>query len=132
MAQETFLKAIKHWRDFRGDCKPETWLCSIAKNAYFDSVRKNAGQSGQELPDIADESDFTQGLEDRDERFAIHQALHLLKEPYKEIFTLRVFGDLSYAQIGALFGKSEAWGRVTYYRAKTKLQAVMEGRNQDE
>lgn len=132
LAQETFLKAIKHWRDFRGDCKPETWLCSIAKDAYLDHARKHTGRSGGELTDIADETDFIQGLEDGEQRFAIHQALHLLQEPYKEIFSLRVFAELSYAQIGALFGKSEAWGRVTYYRAKTKLQAAMKGRNQDE
>ena len=64
-------------------------------------------------------------LEDKETRLLIHQALHELPEPYKEVFTLRVFGDSSYAQIGALFGKSETWGRVTYYRAKVKLRETL-------
>ena len=52
-----------------------------------------------------------------------HRLLHELPEPYKEVFTLRVFGDLRYADIAGLFEKSESWARVTYYRAKLKLQA---------
>lgn len=39
---------------------------------------------------------------------------------------LRVFGELKYDQIAALFGKSASWARVTYYRAKLQLQEEME------
>ena len=56
----------------------------------------------------------------------IHRILHDLKEPYKEVFQLRTFGDLSYAEIGELFGKSESWARVTFYRAKQKILDNME------
>ena len=52
--------------------------------------------------------------------------LHGLDEPYKEVFQLRVFGELSFAQIGRIFGKSENWARVTYHRAKLKIQERME------
>ena len=52
----------------------------------------------------------------------IHQRLHALPEPYREVFTLRVFAELPYGQIGELFGKSETWARVTYYRAKQKIK----------
>ena len=52
----------------------------------------------------------------------IHQRLHALPEPYREVFTLRVFAELPYTQIGELFGKSENWARVTYYRAKQKIK----------
>lgn len=52
----------------------------------------------------------------------LHHRLHSLPEPYREVFSLRTLGELSFAQIGELFGKSEGWARVTYYRAKLKLQ----------
>ena len=45
----------------------------------------------------------------------------------KEVFNLRVFGELSYEKIGMLFGKSSGWARVTFYRAKKKIEEYMEG-----
>lgn len=56
----------------------------------------------------------------------IHRALHRLREPYKEVFWLRAFGELGFAQIGALFDKTESWARVTYYRARMMIKEEME------
>lgn len=58
----------------------------------------------------------------QEDSFRIHQILHQLEEPYKEVFSLRVFGELPFKKIGLIFGKSENWARVTYYRAKQKIQ----------
>ena len=66
---------------------------------------------------------------DRDSSFRIHMALHALEEPYREAFELRVFGELSFREIGTIFGKTENWARVTYHRARLKLQERM---NEDE
>ena len=41
--------------------------------------------------------------------FLEHLVLHRLEEPYKEVFQLRVFGELSFSQIAAIFGKTESW-----------------------
>ena len=73
------------------------------------------------MPDLSDEC-FDERFADKVPAYAIHEVLHKLKEPYKEVFWLRTFGDLSFAQIGTLFGKSESWARVTYYRAKTLIK----------
>ena len=35
LTQETFYQALKNLNSFRGDCAPQTWLCAIAKNAFF-------------------------------------------------------------------------------------------------
>ncbi|MBO4217293.1 MAG: sigma-70 family RNA polymerase sigma factor, partial [Clostridia bacterium] len=51
----------------------------------------------------------------------LHERLHMLDEPYKEVFSLRVFGELSFKQIAHLFGKTENWACVTYHRARAKL-----------
>ena len=45
-----------------------------------------------------------------------------MPEPYKEVFSLRVFGELPFAQIGELFGKSDGWARLIFYRAKNELR----------
>ena len=67
---------------------------------------------------IADETDAMRILE----------YLHDIEEPYKEVFMLRVFGELSFKKISGIFGKTESWARVTYHRAKVKILNEMEGK----
>ena len=52
--------------------------------------------------------------------------IHNLEEPYKEVFTLRFYGDLSFKQIGNIFIKTESWARVTYYRSKLKIKEKLD------
>lgn len=125
IAQETFLRAMKAVDSFQGQSAPETWLCSIAKNCYIDHCRRQKRMQPGEMPDLPDGTSLEDKLVDKDTALSIHKALHTMAEPYKEVFTLRVFGELSYAHIGELFDKSESWGRVTYYRAKQKLKEAM-------
>ena len=63
---------------------------------------------------------------DEERALEIHRFLHAMEEPYKEVFSLRTFGELSFEKIGQLFGKSDGWARVTYYRAKRKIVEYME------
>ena len=52
--------------------------------------------------------------------------LHSCPEPYREILYLRIFGGLSFKEIGEIMGKSENWARVSYYRAKERLKKEVE------
>ena len=70
-------------------------------------------------PDMPDPATLT---EQQDELMGLYARLHRLAEPYKEVFLLRVLGQLSFRQIGQLFGKTENWACVTYHRARKKLQ----------
>ena len=60
-------------------------------------------------------------LENKEAAVSVHKALHALAEPYREVFTLRVMGELSFRQIGEIFDKNENWARVTFFRGKAKL-----------
>lgn len=122
VTQETFFKALKNIDKFNGQSKISSWLCQIAKNTYLDMVRKNNRQADRTIEMISIEDPVEKAVSDRQTVYEIHKILHRLKEPYKEVFSLRTFGDLSFAQIGALFDKSETWARVTYYRAKTMIK----------
>lgn len=123
ITQETFFKALRNIDKFEGKCKLYVWLCQIAKNCYFTSV-KNEQKSTMlnETQETANEVNIEQSLLTKESALEIHKALHSLEEPYKEVFTLRVFGELSFQQIGILFENTESWARVTYHRAKTKLK----------
>lgn len=119
LTQETMYRAIKSIRTFKGDCDLRVWLCSIAKNLYFTYCKRKQRLFCQENYENfeAEEKLFTQIIEDRETAFRVHRILHDLREPYKEVFSLRIFGELSFREIGELFQKSEHWACVTYHRA---------------
>jgi len=124
---ETFLKAIGAIDKFKGDCSVKVWLCQIAKNTYFSLLKKTKSETLLD-PDVEIESeapDFTERLLDKAATLEIHRCLRGLDEPYKEVFSLRTFGELSFAEIAELFGKTENWARVTYHRSKLKLKEAL-------
>lgn len=122
ITQETFFRAMSKQRAFRGESDEATWLCAIAKNLFLDERRRQERIEPipEELPDTA--KGVEQRAADRDSSFRVHMALHTLEEPYREVFELRIFGELSFREIGTIFGKTENWARVTYHRARLKLQ----------
>ena len=126
ITQETFFKALEKIESFNGDCKIYTWLCQIAKNTLYDFYKKEKKKVS--INDYSDNLtcylDFEIEFEKKEQAKEMHFLLHKLEEPYKEVFTLRVFAELSFKEIGELFRKSDGWARVVFYRAKNKL---MEG-----
>lgn len=120
ITQETFFKALKSIDSFRGQCRLYVWLCQIAKNTYITHSQKQR-RAAPEMEAPSKES-LEERMLTRESAFEIHKVLHRLPEPYKEVFSLRVFGELSFSQIGELFGKTESWARVTYHRARLKIK----------
>ena len=131
LTQETFYRAIKSINRFDGKSSLSTWLCSIAKHLYLDAIRKQKNAPAA-FEDRCVEEDFTERIHRQDQIMIAHRMLHLLDEPYREVFTLRTFCDLTHAQIADLFGKSESWSRVTYYRARQQLQDAMKENENEE
>lgn len=126
ITQETFFRALSKQSTFREESDESTWLCAIAKNLFLDEKRRQGRneQIPEELPDTG--KGIEQSTVDRDTSFRIHMALHALEEPYREVFELRVFGELNFREVGMIFGKTENWARVTYHRARLKLQERMD------
>lgn len=124
LTQETFFRAVKHGDSFDGKVKVTTWLCSIAKNAYYSYLKKERRNSGSDIyeTDIPDNRDVLE----RENCRMIYRAVHSLEEPYREIVLLRIHTDMTFAEIGDIFGKSESWARVTFYRGKEKLRILLE------
>lgn len=119
-----FIEPMEHIDKFEGKCKLFVWLCQIAKNTYLTYAKKqkhngseaDLDQSRQTAPSCESE------VLDKEIVWQLHKSLHGLKEPYKEVFSLRVFGELPFSQIGALLGKSDSWARLIFYRAKKALR----------
>lgn len=128
ITQETFVKALKSLESFDGSKDIRAWLFTIAKNTYFTYCKRQKIYVQDEMLDtVADlPADFISCIAEEETAFRIHQFLHLMKEPYKEVFSLRVFGELSFEKIALLFGKSPGWARVVFYRAKAQIKEYME------
>lgn len=127
ITQDAFLRAMNAKAGFSGDSSLYTWLCSIAKNLWLDRMRKQNRNVGAEPLDYIPDSapSIEERAADRDSAMQIMRALHTLDEPYKEVFSIRVFGQLGFKDIAELFGRTESWARVTYHRAKTKIIEIM-------
>ena len=122
LTQEAFFKALKNIGTFRGECRLSVWLCQIAKNTFYTEVKRQQRQTDYPLDTIPVTENIEQQLLNKETAFELHRLLHRLDDPYKEVFWMRTFGELSFAEIGSLFGKSESWARVTYHRAKLKIK----------
>ncbi len=124
ITQESFYKALNHIDRFDGKCKLYVWICQIAKNTYFTYAKKHSRHMPEDEPEARGTftPDFETELMDKETAWQIHKLLHELKEPYKEVFTLRVFGELPFSHIADLFGKTESWARLVFYRAKAELR----------
>lgn len=131
LTQETFFRAYINYGSLRNQDSGGAWLCRIAKNCFYawfnEQKRREPLEDAEQLagPDSPEELLLRKELS----RKALG-CLHALEEPYKEVMMLSVFGGVSLKDISRLFGKSESWARVTYYRARQKLSERM--REQDE
>ena len=120
VTQQTFVKVLTAKDKFRGESSELTYLCTIARNLFTDMMRMQKKAESLTPVEIDIESDNEELI------FRIHKILHTLDEPYKEVFHLRIFGDLSFEKIGNLFGKTANWACVTYHRARLKIKEQLE------
>ncbi|MBQ1410745.1 MAG: sigma-70 family RNA polymerase sigma factor [Oscillospiraceae bacterium] len=122
LTQETFFQAVSSIERYDGRSQIGTWLCGIAKNVLLTHYRKQQREdvSLEEIPEPSVHSAEDAVLNDMDQETVLI-AIHRLPEPGREIMHLRLLGGLSFKQIGGVFGQSETWARVMYYRAKQTI-----------
>lgn len=126
LTQETFFRAYMNFSSLKDKEKASAWLCQIAKNSYYAWYNEH---KKLEPIESAETETTSQSIEDlitqKDLSKEVLSCLHKLEEPYKEVFMLSVFGGFSLRDISEIFGKSESWARVTFYRAKQKITERM-------
>jgi RNA polymerase sigma-70 factor (ECF subfamily) len=130
LTQETFFQAVRSIDTYDGSCQFSTWLIGIAKNVLHTHDQKNRHQAlsleevpEQRTPSAEDAALAELGMED------VLAVIHSVPEPGREILYLRLLGNLSFRQIGAILNQSENWARVNFYRAK---QSVVKELKQNE
>jgi RNA polymerase sigma-70 factor, ECF subfamily len=121
VVQETFARALRKRRGFRGEGSLEAWVWRIALRTareHVGRVRGGASLNGS-VPAVLAEPD-------RDPVLA--EALRMLPPKRRLIVFLRYFADLSYAQIAELCGVSEGTVGATLAQARIALEEQLRGR----
>lgn len=126
LTQETFYRAVKKIDKFKGECKIQVWLCQIAKNLWYDEIKRN-----KRYKDIDEETQILISKENvektailKSTKIDLFKKMQTLDEKTKEVIYLRLAGELSFKEIGNILNKTENWARVTFYRGKQKLKEV--------
>jgi RNA polymerase sigma-70 factor (ECF subfamily) len=121
LTQETFCQAVQNVDKFKGNSSVSTWLCGIAKNLWYEHLRKQKNQvsiaEAEELPAVSAETELFRSWDN----LLILKSLHKLEEPMREVMYLRLIGNLTFGQIGEIMERSENWARVTFYRGKARI-----------
>lgn len=124
LMQEVFYQALIHIDQFEGRSSMLTWLCQIGKNAWLKEIRRNSRYADTpyeelRLPDSTPTPE--EAVIRKEELRRVRQAVANLEEPYRDVFILHIFGRRPLKEIAYMYGKSESWARVTYFRARTRI-----------
>ena len=123
LTQETFYQAVKSIDRFDGSCKISVWLCQIAKHLWYRYLEKHKRELPVEnLQETETASAAEEAVIDRERQLDLLRQIYHLSPVAREVVYLRIFGDLSFREIGDVLGKTENWARVTFYRSKEKLK----------
>ena len=127
LTQEVFFKALVHMDAYRDRGSMLAWLCTIGKNLWLNECRRGNRFEPLEtdLPDTSPTPE--ESILGREKQAALRKAVAELPEEYRDVVILHIFAGLSLKQIAAERGKSESWGKVTFYRAKSMLSQKLEG-----
>jgi len=129
LTEDTFLRAMRTLRSWKGDCALLTWLCAITRNLFIDHRKRSPGRRelplDTDLPASASEAP-EQSLLHQERYLTLMRRIHALEPDAREVVYLRVMGEMRFSQIGEIMGRSETWARVTFYRAKERIKKEME------
>ena len=124
MTQETFFQAYLSFHRYDGSCDIFTWLAAIAKNTYFKYLRKNRFHpvNLELLTDAAAEDTPEETYVQRAEVKNVRAAVLRLPKKYKDVVMLRIYAELSFAEVARYLGINENSAKVIFHRAKKILR----------
>ncbi len=130
LTQETFYLALKNLHTFRGESSPQVWLCAIAKRLWYKELarRKRLISTQEAIFPPSPEGNPAEDFMRHNDRLALYYAMQRLAPETREVIYLRLAGDFSFRDIGAILGRSEIWARMRFYRGKEELARMLGGK----
>ena len=135
LTEEAFIRAMKAYGRFRGDCDPFTWLYRIAVNVFKKRYRKEARRA--ELWRDHQEKDPPRTIEretpetvvvEEERALLVRQAIAELPPANREVITLRYIDEMSYEEIAETVGCSLGTVKSRIARGKAMLAELLAGK----
>ncbi|MCI8700019.1 MAG: sigma-70 family RNA polymerase sigma factor, partial [Clostridia bacterium] len=115
--------------NFKNECSINVWLCQIAKNKWKDYISKSKKLKLVPFDDTLGitslDNNIEYSIDSKNEIIQLYKKIHELDEKTREVFYLRIKGELSFKEIGEILNKTEEWARITFYRGKIKLKEAL-------
>lgn len=127
LTQETFYQAMLSFHRYRGECQIKTWLCQIAKNVYFNIIRKEKKVRQVSIEENANHATliFDSVVNDYEKKELMGLTIKVIMQldnNTRDVLIYRIFSELTYAQISTLLKINESSAKVIFMRGKRKLQ----------
>jgi len=132
VSQDTFLKAYKALKDFKGDSKFSTWLYKITYYGSLDYLKKNKRQVETTKIDISEAYNIgsidnaLEGMEAKERAEIIKRAIQQLPADDSVLITLYYFETLSMNEISQVMGTSPNTVKVRLFRGRKRLAKILE------
>ncbi|WP_331679218.1 MULTISPECIES: RNA polymerase sigma factor [Clostridia] len=135
LTQEIFiamLKSIDRFDDKKASFK--TWLYKIASNKIIDSYRSTYYKYVTVVEEVyedtlVNESGLEESLELKEDINEILDIVKTFNTNYQQIFRLKVFGDMTFSDIGSLLEMSESTVKTRYYSTIRKIKKLLVVKN---
>jgi len=127
LTQETFVKAFHSLGQYDTRRSFSAWLFTIARRKSIDHRRASPPCGDEAVPELADGSDPSQALSQREESARIWAlARRYLPETQFQAVWLKYAEELSVAEIARVLGKTRTHVKVLLFRARQTLSARFE------
>jgi RNA polymerase sigma-70 factor (ECF subfamily) len=123
IVQMSFVQAYTRLASFRAQASFKTWLYSVAMNLCRDRARSEKRRASVAVEDALEMVPSTQPtLEEVVVGATVQRRVAALPDRQRSVLSLRIWGDLSFRDIGALLGISENSAKVSYHHAIRRLK----------
>jgi RNA polymerase sigma-70 factor (ECF subfamily) len=132
ISQDSFIKAYKNLKNFKGDSKFSTWLYRIVYHASLDALKKNKNNNNTlnineiTFNQIKSVDNILEGIERKERSKIMNDCLLKLPEDERSIIWMFYYDELSLKEIIEVTQFSQANIKVKLHRARKKLLAIVE------
>ena len=131
VVQNTFMKAYKGIKNFKGNAKLYTWLYRIATNEALTFLQKRKRRQTASL-DVDDNHLANQLKADiyfdgNEIQRKLQLALNTLPEKQRLVFNMRYFDEMPYKDISDVLGTSVGGLKASYHHAVKKIEQFLKG-----
>lgn len=122
LAQDTFLRVLRHRGTFRGDARFTTWIYRIARNVCLEHIGRSARDRRIAERWFAETDTTSADMSGGGEAEVLAAAMRALTPEQREVLVLCRYHDLPFAEIAEILGCTAGAARVRAHRALAALR----------